>query len=395
MVLTNDNGLTFLTKIANPFPNGITEPRGAADGPQTFLGQGFSFFNQEPEIPMTLRWEFGLQRQMKSFVFEANYIGNKSNHLEVTRNINALPRRYLSTLPTRDDTYNNLLTATFNNPLRGLVPGSTQAIYTGTTTNRQTLLSPYPAFSSSAINSSENTGYSWYHSFQFTGSKRFSQGYTVIGSYTFQKWRQAVNLLNAADPAPTREISDADAPHRINISSIWELPFGKGRKYLSGSGGIGSRLAGGWEVSGIWSLQSGFPLAWGNVIYYGDPSNIRRPLGERSPAAWFNVANFETASARQLLGNQVRTWPFRFGTLRGPRQNNVDLAIIKRTTISEGKMFEFRAEALNAANHPLFPGPNMSQTTAQSTRDTGFGQINASTVSNYARRLQISLKFVF
>src|SRR6185503_8338326 len=147
--------------------------------------------------------------------------------------------------------------------------------------------------------------------------------------------------------------------------SVWSLPFGKGRALLSGSNGFVSRLVGGWEVSGIWSIQSGFPLPWGNVIYYGDPGNIRRDLGDRSPAAWFNVAGFETVAARQLLGNQVRTWPLRFPTLRGPRQNNVDLALIKQTAISEGKNIEFRAEALNAANHPLFPNPNMTATAAQ------------------------------
>ena len=91
MVLTNDNGLHFLTTLANPFPNGVAEPVGAAAGPQTFLGQGFTFFNQNPKIPITIRWEASLQREFKSFLLEANYIGNKTNHLEVTRNINALP----------------------------------------------------------------------------------------------------------------------------------------------------------------------------------------------------------------------------------------------------------------------------------------------------------------
>ena len=96
-----------------------------------------------------------------------------------------------------------------------------------------------------------------------------------------------------------------------------------------------------------------------------------------------------------MLGNQVRTWPFRFSTIRGPRQNNVDLALLKQTRITEGKNIEFRAEALNAANHPLFPNPNMSATVAQTVKDTGFGQISASTVSNYARRLQMTVRFLF
>ena len=229
MTVSTDNGLHFATTLANPFPLGVAEPVGAAAGLQTYLGQGFTYFNQNPKIPVTMRWEASLQHQFKQFLLEANYIGNKTNHIEITRNINTLPRQYLSTLPTRDDVYNNLLTATFANPLLNLVPGNSQGTYTGTTTSRQTLLSPFPAFGSNAINTTENTGYSWYHSFQFTASKRFSKGYTIQGSYTLQKWMQAVNLLNAADLAPVREISDSDAPHRINISSVWSLPFGKGR----------------------------------------------------------------------------------------------------------------------------------------------------------------------
>jgi hypothetical protein len=395
MTVSTDNGLHFATTLANPFPLGVAEPVGAAAGLQTYLGQGFTYFNQNPKIPVTIRWEASLQHQFKQFLLEADYIGNKTNHIEITRNINTLPRQYLSTLPTRDDVYNNLLTATFANPMLNLVPGNSQGTYTGTTTSRQTLLSPFPAFGSNAINTTENTGYSWYHSFQFTASKRFSRGYTVQGSYTFQKWMQAVNLLNAADLAPVREISDQDAPHRINISSVWSLPFGKGRHFANSTNGFVSRLVGGWEVSGIWSIQSGFALPWGNMIYYGNPKDIMLPLDQRTPDHWFNVANFETASAKQLLGNQLRTFPLRFPTLRGPRQNNIDIALIKQTRISEGKNLEFRAEALNAANHPYFPNPNMTVTAAQSVKDTGFGQISASTMNNYARRLQMSLRFLF
>ncbi len=395
MVLTRDNGLTFISSLANPFPNGVAEPIGAAGGKQTFLGQGFSFFNPNPKVPMTIRWEAGLQHEFRRFLFEANYVGNKTNHIELTRNINALPLQYLSTLRTRDDAYNNVLTAAIPNPLVNLVPGNSQGAFTGTTTSRQTLLSPFPAFGSNAINSTENTGYSWYHSFQFTASKRFSKGYTVQGSYTLQKWRQAIGLLNPADPAPIREISDADAPHRINISSVWSLPFGKGRAFLSNTNAFVSRLVGGWELSGIYTLQSGFPLAFGNSIYYGDPKDILLPADQRTTEHWFNTANFETAANKQLLGNQVRTWPFRFAQLRGPRQNNADIGLIKQTRIREGTNLEFRAEALNFANHPFFPNPNMTVTQAQSAKSTGFGQISASNQANYPRRLQMSLRFVF
>ena len=400
MVLTRDNGLTWDTTLANPFNLGVAEPKGSADGYKTFLGQGFTYFNQSPKIPMTMRWELGLQQEIKGFAIEANYIGSKTNHIEITRNINAMPLQYWSTSRLRDDATNNYLSAAIPNPYVGLVAGNTQGTYTGSTISRQALLSPFRAFGSgfnsgNAINTSENTGYSWYHGLQFSMNKRFSKGYTVGGSYTYAKWMQATALLNPVDTAPIREISDADAPHRINVSAIYELPLGHGKSYLSNSNAVVSRLVGGWQISGIWSLQSGFPLLWGNNIYYGDPKDILLPADQRTPSSFFNIAGFETAAAKQLQANQLRWWPRYFSTLRRQRQNNVDLALIKDTRISEGKNIQFRAEALNAANHPYFTSPNMTVTTAQSSGSTGFGQINASTMDNYARRIQLSLRFVF
>ncbi len=396
MVLTNDNGLHWLTTLSNPFPNGISEPKGNAEGYQTYLGQGFSYFNQDPKIPLTTRWEAGMQQELRGgYVVDLSYVGNKTNHIELTRNINSLPLQYWSTSPLRDDANNNYLSASIKNPLYNLVPGNTQGIYTGQNTTRQTLLSPYPAFGSNAINTTENTGYSWYHAAQISIQKRFAKGYTLQGSYTFSKWQQAVNLLNAVDPAPVREIADTDAPHRFNISGVWELPFGKGKPFLSGVHPVVDRFVRGWQISGIWNLQSGFPLAWNNSIYYGNPDNILLPLDQRTPDHWFNIAGFETASARQLLGNQIRTWPFRFSTLRRQRMNNMDLALIKDTRITETHMIQFRAEALNAFNHPYFPSPVMTVTTAQSTSHSGFGQVTASNQDNYPRRLQLTLKYIF
>ncbi len=405
MVLTTDTGLTWATTLDKPFPNGITEPKGSADGYQTFLGQGFSFFNQEPKVPMTLRWEFGLQHEYKGFMFQADYVGSKTNHVEIStggatsdtlgRNVNALPYQYWSKSMVRDDVWNNYLTANIANPMQGLVAGNTQGTYTSSNITRQTLLMPYRQFGSNNLYTSDNSGFTWYHGLQLSGQKRFSKGYTIMGSYTFSKWMQATNLLNAGDPLPIHEISDADAPHRINVSYVYELPFGKGKALLANSNAVVSRLVGGWQVSGIWSLQSGFPLRFQNAIFYGDPSTIVRDIGDRTPNSWFNITGFETASGKQLQSTQLRWWPFRFSNLRRQRQNNVDLAVVKDTMITEGKMIQFRAEALNAFNHPYFPSPNMTVTTAQSANAAGFGQINASTQDNYARRLQLSIRFIF
>ena len=396
MMVSTDNGLHFATTLANPFPLGVAEPVGAAAGLQTYLGQGFTYFNQNPKIPITMRWEASLQHQFKQFLLEANYIGNKTNHIEITRNINTLPRQYLSTLPTRDDTYNNLLTATIANPLLNLVPGNSQGTYTGTTTSRQTLLSPFPAFGSNAINTTENTGYSWYHSFQFTASKRFAKGYTVQGSYTFSEvdagGQSAECRRPRAGPRDLRLRRAAPHQHLQRLVAAFRQGPGAPEQYQRFRVASRRRLGSFRHLEHPERIRTALGQ---HALLRQTRQDIQLPLDQRTPEHWFNVANFETASAKQLLGNQVRTWPFRFPTLRGPRQNNVDIALIKDTRISEGKNLQFRLEALNAANHPYFPNPNMTVTAAQTVKDTGFGQISASTQSNYARRLQMALRLVF
>jgi hypothetical protein len=248
------------------------------------------------------------------------------------------------------------------------------------------LLVQYPEFGS--VSTSVNTGYSWYHGLVLLVEKRFTKGYSLVGNYTFSKFMQANELLNPADPAPVRTISDQDSPHRLSVSGVAELPFGEGKAILANSNAFVSRLVGGWRISGAWSYQVGALLAWGNVLYYGNPKDIVLPADQRTVGHWFNTAGFERASASQLVNN-VRTWPLRFSQIRGRNGNNVDFAVIKNTRIKEGKEIQFRAEALNAFNHPGFPSAQMGPTSAT------FGQITASNQAGFPRRFQMTLKFVF
>jgi hypothetical protein len=393
VVPTTDN-INFIGTLSNPFPNGITNPVGAAAGPQTFLGQNIQFFNQNPVAPRVMRWEVGIQHVFKrDLLLEANYTGNKSIHIELNPtgnpniiNINSVPDQYLCKSPVRDNNCNNYLTGSVPNPFYGLVPGNTQSIFTNTTIARSSLLVPFPEFGS--ISTTSNQGYSWYHSLVVTVEKRFAKGYSLAGNYTFSKFMQADELLNSADAFPVRVISDQDVPHRFSLSGVWELPFGKNKPLLHSVNPIASRIVSGWQISGIFGYQVGFPLAWGNVLYYGDPKNIILPAGERSVDHWFNTAGFEKASANQLVNN-LRTWPLRFSQIRGRNGDNVDLAIIKNTRINEGRNIQFRAEALNAFNHPGFPSPVMTPTSAT------FGTIVASNQAGYPRRLQMTLKYIF
>jgi hypothetical protein len=106
-------------------------------------------------------------------------------------------------------------------------------------------------------------------------------------------------------------------------------------------------------------------------------------------ARWFNTdAGFEKAAGNQLASN-IRTFPLRFGFIRADKINNWDLSLIKNTRFTERLNFQFKFEALNAMNHPLFPAPNTTPTVA------AFGQVVASNQANYPRRIQLTGKFIF
>jgi hypothetical protein len=386
-----DNGLTFLETLNNPFEtykNGLPAAPGASQGIQTFLGQGISFFLEEPLSPYNQRWELSLQRELPGgWVVEAAYVGNRGTHIEITRDINALPNQFLSTATTRDNATNSYLTALVANPFAGQMPASAPAGFRSATIARQQLLRPYPHFGS--VNTTNNDGYSWYHSFQSNVNKRFGQGYTLGLSYTWSKFMEAISYLNAADPRPTEVISDFDRTHRLTINGIYELPFGKGRQFLADTHAVASYIISGWQVSGVYQYQSGAPIGFGNIFFTGSFDDIDLSGDQRTTDRWFNTAaGFVTASAAQPVSN-VRTFPLRLGNVRTDTINNIDLSVIKKTQILEGKNLEFRAEFINAFNHALLPAPNTNVTQAS------FGQIIASNQANYPRRIQLTLKFTF
>jgi hypothetical protein len=392
MTVSLDNGITFLETLSNPFQinnqNGLNIPRGAADGPQTFLGQTVSFFNPRPLSPYNQRYELSFQRELPGgWVAELAYVGNRGTHIEVGRNLNVTPQQFLSRTGSRDNVTNDYLNADITNPFSGLMPANAIAALRGTTIDRFRLLRPFPQFDD--VNTTTNEGYSWYHSLQVSMDKRFSRGYTLGLNYTFSKFMEATQFLNGDDPLPHEIISDADRPHRFSLSGIYELPFGKGRTLFGDVNKVASYIISGWQISGVYQYQSGAPIGFGNLFFTGNFRDIALSGSEQSLGRWFNTgAGFVTASTAQPV-SAVRTFPFRLPFVRTDTINNLDFSVIKKTEILENKNIEFRAELLNAFNHALFPAPDTAVAAAS------FGQINPSTQANYARRIQMTFKFTF
>ncbi len=384
LVPSTDNGQTFVATLANPFPNGFAQPVGTAQGLGTFMGQGIKFYNPNLLNPYNQRWEMSLQRSFaKEFVLEAAYIGNRGSQIRIGRNLNALPGQYYSTSPVRDQNAINFQSAAVTNPFYPLLPGTSLA---SQTVSRSQLLLPNPQFTS--INMDVNQGYTWYHSLQTRLERRFAAGYTFSAAYTWSKLMGAVSFLNAFDALPERVISDQDRTHRLVLSGIWELPFGKGRRYLSAVHPIGDKILGGWQFAGLYQAQSGQPLNWGNIIFTGTLHDVPLSGDKASVEQWINInAGFQRASNQQL-GANVRTFPSRFSGIRGPIMNNWDLSLLKNVGITEHTRAQFRGEFINAFNHSQF-APSIDTNPVNST----FGRLNS--LNHLPRVVQLGLKVTF
>ncbi len=376
-----NNGLNFVATTANPFPNGLLAPLGAAGGLSTNLGQSVSFYPEYRPRSSIQRWSYSLQQEfLQQYLLEASYVASRGTRLGVTRQLNNTPAQYLSRLPVRDTATINYLSQQFPNPFRGTNP-----IY-GANMSRANLLRPYPQFGNVSVE--QPVGYSWYHSMQLRAEKRFSRGYTLQMAYTWSKTMGATEFLNATDPVPYESIASLDRTHKLVVSGIWELPFGRGKRLGSQMPAVVNFFAGGWQLNGVVTRQSGPPLGFGDVwtLFSGNPDDVVLPKDKRSVDRWFNTDAGFNRNSSQTLSNNIRVSPLRFSSIRGDGQARWDFSLIKHFRVTEKATMDFRAEVLNAWNHPNLVTPNTTPT------NSAFGTI---TNQDVTRSWTFSLKLWF
>lgn len=380
-----DNGLSFAGTLSNPFPSGLLSPTGAAGGLATFLGNGVTYFYPEALNPYMQRWSFTLQRELPwRVLLEASYVGNRGNKLATTRELDATPRQYLSTSPVRDQNTINFLTQTFPNPFYGIPEFNGTSRGTKTMT-RGALLTPYPQFT--GISAEQPLGHSSYHSLQLQAEKRFQHGVTFQAAYTWSKFMEADTLLNPTDASPEKVISALDFPQRLTVNGFYEIPIGRGKMFFSHAPGWIDKIVGGWQVEGLYEAQSGKALGFGNAIFFGDLHDIPLPSGQRSIHQWFNTSAGFDRNSRNVLANNIQTLSSRFAGIRADDVNAFELSASKNWYIREKTRLQFRAEAQNALNHPMFDAPNTNPVNA------AFGTIKGT--SNQPRIVTFGLKLYF
>ncbi|HKX27249.1 MAG TPA: carboxypeptidase regulatory-like domain-containing protein [Blastocatellia bacterium] len=396
-VASNNNGIEFVANLDNPFPTGLTPSTGAGSGLASRVGLDLGS-SDLPVLPLDrknakfARLIFGFQRELPGqFIVEASFVTAWGYNLGVARNLNFVPVQYLGTDPASAIAANTALTGgatSIPNPFRGLAqPGST--LNTATTITRAQSLMAFPQFTNFWVQ--QSNGSNRYNSLQFQAQKRFATGFSLTGTYTWSRLRERVNYLNATDTELENRISPDERPHRYTIASIYQLPVGKGRKYGAGFNNVLDTVLGGWQMNGTYEWQSGEPFLFNNPLYYnGDVSQLRARVGEKDDQGLvygINRSAFDSGLVR-LSAYGLRNVPTTLDNLRNQPYLNVNLSLSKSFSLSETKRLQFRAESLNAFNHPYFGnGLNLDPSNAS------FGTLT--TQRNNPREIQLGLKLTF
>jgi hypothetical protein len=402
IVPSPDNGVTIRATLDNPFPDGVSDPPGNSRGVNTFVGRGIGRFNDDLDFknPQAMRLALTVQRELAGeWVVEGGYVGNRSFDLQTDFNLNPVPQRYLSTSPVRDQATIDFLSANVANPFAGLLPGEG---LNNTTTSRQQLLRPYPQFT--AVDVRRYDGSSTFDSAQFRVTKRFKSGYQFDTAYTWSTFTEKVARLNDTDPDYTERLNDTHLPHRLVVNGIWELPFGRGRRFGNSAHPVVNAVVGNWSISAIYNWQSGRPsLTMGNVYYNGDITTLKTKYTNNPDATVFDTSGFyfhdaavqtngvddpakQRADTRKNLANNIRTLPQRWDGLRSPRYTNLDMSFVKGFEMGRARA-QFHIELYNALNDVFYNNPNLDP------NSSNFGKVSSQ--NNLPRNIQVAMKFVF
>jgi hypothetical protein len=235
--------------------------------------------------------------------------------------------------------------------------------------------------------------------------KRFTTGLTLLANYTWSRAlgvapaiTSGINSVTVENPFDLkREYGplEYDVIHHLSASYVYELPFGKGKRYLNRASGAASRVLGGWEIAGITTLQGGFPITpvLGNSLGKTNTNSRPNAIGDptqsaRQPYNWINPAAFAIPTSAQIASGDF------FGnaganSIREPRLVNFDFSVLKKFSVRESVRIQFRGEFFNATNTPFFGLPGAVGTTFGSAT---FGKV---TKAGDPRVVQFGLKLLF
>jgi hypothetical protein len=401
----------ILSQFKNGMPGTIAPVAGTALGQTGFLGQAVYTILPEQKDPSSDQYTLTLSRELPyQWVVEATYIGNSGHHFT----LNQYNEDILN--PSNYGLGTAFLNAQAPNPYAGLVPGSLGA---ATLTNAQ-LLKPYPYY---ADVYQDYTRGGYYHGnyLYVTAQRRVQHGLAVIESFTYGKIED-LPIFTDLSTAPGGGVSTSNGPQnpynlkadysvdtfdvnkRATVAALYDLPFGKGERFLNGNSVLNA-IAGGWQYNVIMTLESGRPLLITGATNQGIASRpnfnpgVSVKVANQGRSQWFNPLAF-IDPPDYSFGNVPRC----YSPLRGPAQVNFDMSVFRSVHIKERTTLELRMEAYNALNRTNLQNPNLTFTAgppASSSNPYAEGGTNTNsnfgvvTGANAARTVQIAAKIRF
>jgi len=314
--------------------------------------------NIDRKTPFVDQYEFSVQRQLNNTTsLEASYLASQGRRLQRWINLANQP-----------------------------IPGTTPIVSR----------SPFPEFG--LFQGASNVGYSNYDSLGVKLTRRYANGLTILGAYTLSKSTDIGSGIRTlgTDPLSPQDshclscehgLSVFDQRHRFVTSAVYDLPFGPGRKYLTD--GVLGKVIGGWKLTSVVTLASGFPLTVSAGEDTANIGNCCRPnlvpgvstkLDNPTINQWFNTAAFSRAP-NGTFGTSGRS------VVTGPGIVNWDFSTSKDFHFTEQYYLQFRFEAFNFLNHPNWGDPNTNFS------NVAFGRIISTRTE--MRQLQFGLKLVF
>ena len=406
---------------------------------------------------MVQNWSFEIQHQLApDLIFSVGYVGNHATRLNSNLDqFNAIDPKYLPLGVKLNDPVMSARGQATLASLGKMVPAWFETLWapSGQDLVGQLLL-PFPQYQSgfhggTGITTNcclENLGQSTYHALEAKLERRFHNGLNLLASYTFSKTLTDADSAyagltafgssdtflaqNPHDLRAEKALSYQDVPHMFVLSYLYELPVGKGKKFLN-NGGVVDKIVGGWQIGGVQRYQKGvpfIPFALGTTNLFGtaNPRLSRVPgqpllapnhssydpfmggsgcnenlnTGTFTPSGtnnFFNCAAFFDPNAPGVVatnGYSFGDLPKAFGDVRSPGYINEDFSLIKRFTLYEAHVLSFKADFTNAFNRHTF-GRGDGCVTCDTFGQPGSQFGGGPNIVNATKQVQITLRYQF
>lgn len=427
-----DSGIPAFPPPPNLDPSQDNGGSGGGFGGITYLAPSYG------RPGMVQNWDLEIQHQFTTdLILSVGYVGNHGTHLRSSvAQINNLNPRFFPLGNALNAPIDSSTAATL-----GINPPFQQFETLYGPGNIAQALRPFPQYQS--INTDcclENLGQSTYNALLAKLERRFHNGLNLLASYTYSKtltdadsalpafvaFSGGGSVQNSYNLNSEKALSYQDIPHTFVVSYIYELPVGKGKKFLN-KPGVVDKVLGGWQVGGVQRYQSGQPLAFGcatGVPSYDGCIRFNRVPGQPllSPTAssfdvgkvflnggtgctanndgtfsapagvatYWNCAAFIDPNAPNLVAARGYTFgnmPRIIGSVRSQGYVNEDFSIIKRMSLFESHSLILKAELFNAFNRHVFTRPDTGL--QDGSFGTSFGTVNG------PRNVQFTLRYDF